>query len=192
MRGDLMRAEMLQQPAVLAAISARANTVRAAVRDVTPHPLRSVALVGRGSSDNAAVLGRYVIELASGVPTGLVAPSLHTRYAADVDYRGALVIGLSQSGATPEVVATCERLRAAGAVVVALTNDPHAPLAAVSNLSITTEAGVERAVPATKTVSAQMALLLVISSALTLSGRLHEALPATTELDGLSDAVAEV
>ncbi len=195
MPGEMMHEEMSQQPDVLAGLAARAGSLRAAVHDVAPRPLRAVMLAGRGSSDNAAVLGRYAIELASGVPTGLVAPSLHTRYAADVDYRGVLVVGLSQSGETPEIVATCERLKAAGAVVVGVTNASGSPLAAVGDLCVTVDAGEERAVPATKTVTAQMAVMLVVASALTpaaRAGRAGRDPLGPAGIDRLADAVADV
>lgn len=192
MPGEMMREEMWQQPEVLAGIAGRAGSIGAAVLEVAPRPLRAVMLAGRGSSDNAAVLGRYAIEFASGVPTGLVAPSLHTRYAADVDYRGVLVVGLSQSGETPEIVATCEQLQVAGAVVVGVTNASGSPLAAISDRCVALDAGEERAVPATKTVTAQMAVVLAIASALTPVRRGADDPLGLRDLDRLADAVAEV
>jgi len=152
-----MRREMDEQPDVLQRIADSADEIRDRVRAIVPESLGDITFVGRGSSDNAAMLGRYASELAAHRPAGLAAPSLHTRYASRVDYRGYLVIGLSQSGATPEVVATCERLRASGAVVVNITNDDNSALAAVSHLALSTVAGTELAVPATKTVTAEMA-----------------------------------
>ncbi len=166
MTGFLMAREMAEQPAVLAAIASRAGELSEQIRSILPTRLDGISFVGRGSSDNAAVLGRYAAEIASGRPAGLAAPSLHTRYDAKVDYRGYLVVGLSQSGATPEVVTTCERLRESGAVVVAITNGKSSALAAVSHLVLLTDAGEELAVPATKTVTAEMALVLVVAGAL--------------------------
>lgn len=166
MRGRLMAAEMAQQPEVLSRLVERATETRAQVAAVIPDPLRGVSLVARGSSDNAAVYGRYLCELSAGVPAGLIAPSIHTRYAAHVDYRGQLVVGLSQSGATPEIIDTCERLREAGARVISVTNVAASPLAAAAELSLSVEAGPELAVPATKTVTAQMLTLALIASAL--------------------------
>lgn len=161
-----MAAEMAQQPQILQASIDHAEVTRARVRAVVPQRLHGVALVARGSSDNAAVYGRYLLELTAGVPVGLVAPSIHTRYHARVDYRGQLVIALSQSGATPEIVTAAKRLRAAGARTIAVTNDGASELAAVCELSLPVEAGPERAVPATKTVTAQMLMLALIASAL--------------------------
>src|SRR5579875_3557125 len=99
MPGTLMAAEMAEQPATLARLIARAADDAAAVREVTPEPLAGTVLLARGSSDNAAVFGRYRAELVTGRPVGLAAPSLYTRYHANVDWNGYLVIALSQSGA---------------------------------------------------------------------------------------------
>jgi glucosamine--fructose-6-phosphate aminotransferase (isomerizing) len=122
--------------------------------------------LARGSSDNAAVFGRYLAELRAGRPAGLAAPSLYTRYHADVDWHGYLMIALSQSGATPEIVSTCQAVRGAGAVVIGITNEPRSPLAAAADVLLATDAGPERAVPATKTVTAQLAALVTVAAAL--------------------------
>jgi glutamine---fructose-6-phosphate transaminase (isomerizing) len=165
--GVLMTAEMAEQPQVLAGVLSRAGTDAAALRAVLPGPLAGTMFLARGSSDNAAVFGRYLAELRSGRPAGLMAPSLYTRYHADVDWSGFLVVALSQSGATPEIVRTCADLQAAGAVVIGLTNLPGSPLAQVVDRELLAGAGPERAVPATKTVTAQLALLVTVTSALT-------------------------
>jgi len=184
--GDLMLREMDQQPEVLARIVGRADEIAEQVRAILPARLDGIAFVGRGSSDNAAMLGRYVCELSAHRPAGLTAPSLHTRYSSPVDYSGYLVIGLSQSGATPEVVATCARLAESGGVVIAITNDDSSELAAVSQLALSTEAGEELAVPATKTVTAEMALVLVLAKAL------GDGLEGAGDLAVVPDAVSSV
>ena len=186
MTGELMAAEMAEQPEVLARVIARAPMDTGAVRAVLPRPLAGIVFLARGSSDNAAVFGRYLAELRAGRPAGLAAPSLHTRYHATVDWRGYLVVALSQSGATPEIVSTCQAARAGGAVVLGITNEPRSPLADAVDLLITTDAGPERAVPATKTVTAQLAVVATVTSALS-------AAPAPDgTLDGLPGAVAAV
>jgi len=184
--GELMAAEMAEQPEVLARVIARAPADTAAVRAVLPRPLAGTVFLARGSSDNAAVFGRYLAELRAGRPAGLAAPSLHTRYHATVDWRGYLVVALSQSGATPEIVSTCQAARAGGAVVLGITNEPRSPLADAVDLLITTDAGPERAVPATKTVTAQLAVVATVTSALRAGP-----VPDGT-LDGLPGAVAAV
>lgn len=166
MTGALMAEEMVTQPAVLAAIVERFEEHRREVAAIVPRPLAGVAFVARGSSSNAALLGRYLAELASGRPASMVAPSLHTRYAADVDYRGFLVVALSQSGATPEIAAVARGLRERGARVAAVTNAPSSALGDAADVTLPVEAGEERAVPATKTVTAQMLMMIVLACAL--------------------------
>ena len=157
---------MAEQPAVLSRLLGSCSEHEATVREIVPDPLAGVAFVARGSSDNAAVFGRYLAELHGAVPAGLVAPSLHTRYDARVDYSRHLVVAVSQSGETPEVVAVCERLRASGAATLAVTNTPGSALTAVAHRTLLTGAGAELAVPATKTVTAELFLMLVIARAL--------------------------
>ncbi len=168
--GSLMAAELAEQPQVLGRLVSRHAADRDQVRAVLPGRLRPGRLAGtvllaRGSSDNVAVYGRYLIELAARRPAGLAAPSVHTRYEADVDYSGYLTVALSQSGATPEIVETAARMRRSGAVVVGITNEPGGPLTQVCDLSLLTEAGPELAVPATKTVTAQMLAVAAIAAA---------------------------
>jgi glucosamine--fructose-6-phosphate aminotransferase (isomerizing) len=167
--GSLMAAELAEQPQVLGRLVGRHVADRDQVRAVLPDRrlpgrLAGTVLLARGSSDNVAVYGRYLIELASRRPAGLAAPSVHTRYEADVDYSGYLAVALSQSGATPEVVETAARMRRAGAVVVGITNEAASPLTGVCDLTLLTEAGPELAVPATKTVTAQMLAIAAIAA----------------------------
>jgi glutamine---fructose-6-phosphate transaminase (isomerizing) len=166
MTGGLMAAEMAGQPEVLARLVERAPADAAAVRAVVPRPLAGIVFLARGSSDNAAVFGRYLAELCAARPAGLAAPSLYTRYHAEVDWRGYLMVALSQSGATPEIISTCQAVRAAGATVIGITNEPRSALAGAVDLLLATDAGAERAVPATKTVTAQFAVLVTVAAAL--------------------------
>jgi glucosamine--fructose-6-phosphate aminotransferase (isomerizing) len=189
--GALMATEMAEQPDALARLLARAPADAELVARVLPRPLAGTVFAARGSSDNAAVFGRYLAELCSGRPAGLAAPSLYTRYHADVDWRGYLVIALSQSGATPEVVTTCAAVRSAGAAVIGITNEPDSPLAGVVDLLLATDAGTERAIPATKTVTCQFALLATVAGELGASaGRVGGSAAIGAALAGLPSAVA--
>ena len=161
-----MAAEMAQQPAVLEALAGRADAIAGAVREIAPRPLAGTAIVARGSSDHASVYGRYLLELASGRPVSLVAPSLHLLYRARVDYTGQLAIAVSQSGRTPEIVRTLSALREQGARGLAITNDASSDLASAADLLVALDAGEERAVPATKTVTAQLLAFALIARAL--------------------------
>ncbi|HST40746.1 MAG TPA: SIS domain-containing protein [Conexibacter sp.] len=182
--GARMTAEMAEQPAVLRRLVARADAVAEAVRSVAPRPLTGTAIVARGSSDHASVYGRYLIELASGRPVSLAAPSLHLLYGARVDYGGQLAIAVSQSGQTPEIVQTLARLRDAGARALAVTNDATSELALAAEAVVALDAGAELAVPATKTVTAQLLAFALLARALGPvpfnDAQLHE-LPAAVE-----------
>jgi glutamine---fructose-6-phosphate transaminase (isomerizing) len=160
----VMAAEMAEQPEVLERLIARADDICELVRGIGP--LGGVAIAARGSSDHASAFGRYVLELATGRPVSLVAPSLHTLYRARVDYRGQLAIAVSQSGATPEIVTTLCRLRDAGAATIAITNDGTSALSRVADAVIELGAGQERAVPATKTVTAELVAFALLARGL--------------------------
>jgi glucosamine--fructose-6-phosphate aminotransferase (isomerizing) len=164
--GTLMAREMAEQPRVLAALAARRAELVDRVRPALPSELAGIVLVARGSSDNAAVYGRYVLELAARRPVALAAPSLVTRYGARTDLRGWLAVGVSQSGRTPEIVTVLEALRGFGAGTVAITNERDSPLAGVAAATLDTAAGDEQAVPATKTFTAQVAAFAVLAEAL--------------------------
>lgn len=166
MAGARMAAEMAEQPAVLRRLIARADAIAEEVRALAPTPLHGSAIVARGSSDHASVYGRYLLELASGRPVSLAAPSLHLLYDAQVDYAGQLAVAVSQSGRTPEIVATLARLGAAGARTLAITNDAASELANAADGVVALEAGAELAVPATKTVTAQLLAFALIARAL--------------------------
>ena len=166
MNGTRMAAEMAEQPARLRQLVERFESVVARVRAVAPTPLTGITIVARGSSDHAAVYGRYLLEAAIGKPVSLAAPSLHTLYGVDVDYNGQLAIAVSQSGATPEIVRTLEALQNGGARGLAITNDPHSALARAAGDTVELRMGEERAVPATKTVTGEFTAFAVAACAL--------------------------
>jgi glucosamine--fructose-6-phosphate aminotransferase (isomerizing) len=163
MSGERMRADMAAQPDVLRRLAARRGEVTAALGAAEP---TGVVIVARGSSDYAAVYARYLLEAVSGRPVALAAPSLFTLYGVAPRLDGWLAIAISQSGRTPEVATVLEAYRAAGARTVAVTNDPDSPLAAAADVDIELGAGEERAVPATKTFTAQLAAMASIAEAL--------------------------
>jgi glucosamine--fructose-6-phosphate aminotransferase (isomerizing) len=166
MAGERMAAEMAEQPERLGALVERWDGAVAQVRALAwPHFVGSV-IVARGSSDHAGAYGRYLLELVSGRPVAMAAPSLHTLYGASIDYAGFLAVAVSQSGRTPEILTTLERMQAAGAAGLAITNDGSSPLARAARAALCVEAGAERAVPATKTVTATMTAFAIVSAAL--------------------------
>src|SRR4051794_21703635 len=162
MNGALMAAEMAEQPAVLAALAARRPEIADEVRDIVPERLAGIVLVARGSSDYAAVYGRYLLELAVRRPVALAAPSLLTLYGARTDMSGYVAVGVSQSGRTPEIRDVLAGLGEAGACTVAVTNETDSPLARAADATLGLGAGDERAVPATKTLTAQLAAFALL------------------------------
>ena len=198
-----MASEMAEQPARLRELIGRVDEIKEQVWRTGPVPLHGITMVARGSSDNAAIYGRYLLEIATGKPVSLAAPSLHTLYDIEVDYRGQLVIAVSQSGATPEITRTLEALQAAGGRGLAITNVSGSELAEVAHETIELQMGEERAVPATKTVTGQLAVFAMIARAM---GRvaftrfeletvpewvqsvLADSAPVTAAADALSDA----
>ncbi|QKV90572.1 SIS domain-containing protein [Streptomyces sp. NA02950] len=167
--GRHMHAEMSQQPEVLANLADRFAPIAGQVNSIAEGMGRiaGVAFLARGSSDHAALLGRYAVEHQSGLPTCLVAPSIATAYQRSPEhFNGWLLVALSQSGQTPEIVDIAGRYAACGASVITVTNDPGSPLARLAHHSVDLAAGPEKAVPATKTVTSQMLAVLAIASGL--------------------------
>jgi glucosamine--fructose-6-phosphate aminotransferase (isomerizing) len=131
---------------------------------------RQVLFIARGSSDNAAVYGQYLCSARAGRLASLASPSVATVYRADLDLRGVLAVAVSQSGATEEIVTTLEWARRCGARAVAVTNVAGSPLTEFADVPLITQAGEERAVPATKTYTTQLAAMAVLAHALHRSG----------------------
>ena len=124
---------------------------------------RQVLFIARGSSDAAALYGRYLCEVGAGRLATPASPSVATRYHRQLDLSGVLAVALSQSGRTEEIVETLAWAADCGAATVAITNDGDSPLAAAASLALVTEAGPERAVPATKSYTTQLAALVVLA-----------------------------
>ncbi len=127
---------------------------------------RQVLFIARGSSDNAAVYGRYLVESRTGRLATLAAPSIATTYRRKLDLDGVLAVAISQSGRTEEIVETLDWAKACGARTVAVTNGEGSPLAESADVALLTEAGEELAVPATKTYTTQLAALSVLGAGL--------------------------
>jgi glutamine---fructose-6-phosphate transaminase (isomerizing) len=163
---SLMRQEIEQQPEALRATIDALLSRRAEVAALAAGT-RTVLFIARGTSDNAAVYGSYLIQAHAGRLTSLAAPSIATTYRSRVDLDGVLAVALSQSGRTEEIVETLEWAADCGARTMAITNGgADSPLAEVAKVAFVTEAGVEQAVPATKTFTTQLAALAVLGLAL--------------------------
>jgi glucosamine--fructose-6-phosphate aminotransferase (isomerizing) len=136
-----------------------------------------VSLVARGTSDHAAIHLRYLIETELGIPAGLAAPSTVTIYGAKLRWRSGLVIAVSQSGRSPDLIAVLAAARAAGALTVAIVNDASSPLADAADHLIDVRAGAEHSVAATKSYVGQLAAGAALVAALRPGGELAAALP---------------
>ena len=163
--GTQMAAEIAEQPEAVRRTLAALVPHREAVAGLF-RGRRRVLLVARGSSDNAAVYGRYLLETHAGVSGGLASPSIATHYRTRLDLTDTLVVSVSQSGATEEIVTTQAWARDCGAATVAVANVAGSPLVAAADLALVTEAGPEVAVPATKTYLAQLVAMAVLGTAL--------------------------
>jgi glucosamine--fructose-6-phosphate aminotransferase (isomerizing) len=137
--------------------------VAARVRDFAP---RFVVLAARGSSDNTARYGQYLFGAYNRLSVCLATPSLFTCYEAAPSLAGSLVVGVSQSGQSPDIVAVVASGRRQGALTLAITNRPDSPLALAAEHTVPLLAGEERAVAATKTYTSQLCALAMLSAAL--------------------------
>ncbi|MFJ7276187.1 SIS domain-containing protein [Kitasatospora sp. NPDC098663] len=161
--GRIMAAEMAEQPAVLQRIlDEGAPKIRQIAAEIAARNPRFVLLTARGTSDNAALYAKYLIEILLGKPAGLTSMSTTTAYGAKPDLTDVLVVTVSQSGGSPDLVASTKAAREAGAITLAVTNNASSPLAEVSEFHIDVLAGPEKALPATKTYTAELLALYLL------------------------------
>lgn len=177
--------EILEQPDVLERVLGRGKAaVEAAAHAIAGAQPSWALIAARGTSDNAARFAQYLFGANNRLGVGLAVPSLFTLYGAPPDLARALVIGVSQSGQSPDIVAVVAEGRKQGAITLAFTNDPDSPLARAAAHHVPLLAGVERAVAATKTYTAELMLLAMLSAALAGQAELWR------ELEAIPNAVA--
>ena len=155
---DMFReaAEAAEAVARQEAADADLKRIGAALRARSPHLVLTCA---RGSSDHAATYAKYAIETRVGVPVASAAPSVASVYASPLRVEGAVCIAISQSGRSPDLLATVSSLKAGGAWVLALVNDCESPLAGMADEALGLAAGPERSVAATKSFIASLAAI---------------------------------
>jgi glucosamine--fructose-6-phosphate aminotransferase (isomerizing) len=162
-----LRDEILEQPAatqrLLDAAPAAFTPIATAVASRRP---RFVVIAARGTSDNAGIYAQYLLAIRNGLMVALAAPSAITLYGARPDMGDALVVGVSQSGRSPDIVAVVEEARRQGALTIALTNDADSPLAETADHVIDVLAGPELATAATKTYTTELLAAALLSTAL--------------------------
>ena len=193
-----MLQEIRQQPEALERTLARERRkVEAFKRALSKRRPRLIVLVARGTSDNAARFGRYLLEIATGIPVTLAAPSIVSLYGVTVDYRETLVVALSQSGESTDTNLVLERARGQGALTLGITNERRSTLAGLAERTFLVHAGREKSVAATKTYTGQMLVFYLLAYAL--GGkigipdleRLPEAVEGALRLEPEIDALSE-
>ncbi len=163
-----LREEILEQPAAAARLlSGQADAIEALAGAIRARGVRHVVIVARGSSDHAAIYAQYVLGIRHGLTVGLATPSVVSIYGGDPVVSDALVIAISQSGASPDIIAVLEAARRQGALTVALTNDAASPLARAADRTIDLSAGPERSIAATKSYTTSLLAVAALSAALT-------------------------
>lgn len=159
--------EIREQPEALErTLNSEWNAVEDLRRRLAADRPRLVVLAARGTSDNAALFGRYLLEIATGIPVSLAAPSILTLYGASIDLSGALVVAISQSGESTDTNMVLERARAAGAVTVGITNEAGSTLVRLAEHVFLVRAGREQSVAATKTYTGQLLMCYLLAYAL--------------------------
>ncbi len=182
-----LRDEILEQPEAarrqLASSDAALEALAARLR---ADPVESVVIAARGTSDHAAIYGQYVLGIRNELSVGLATPSVVSLYGAEPRVRHSLVIGISQSGASPDIVAVVGAAARQGAPTLAITNDPTSPLALAADHVVDLAAGPELAIAATKTYTTS--LLAIARLSLALDGRADDA--AVRTIAEIPDAMA--
>ena len=188
--------EIREQPAALErTLAAELRKLESLKKLFAKRRPRLIVLVARGTSDNAALFGRYLLEITTGIPVSLAAPSIVTIYHARPAYKDALVVGISQSGESTDTNLVIEQARASGALTLGITNERASSLARKAEHVFLVRAGKEKSVAATKTYTGQMLMLYLLAYAL--GGRIRlsdlERLPDSVQLAlGLEDQIQEL
>jgi glutamine---fructose-6-phosphate transaminase (isomerizing) len=169
---NAVRAQMQYDSGAMRALGAR-------LRELKP---RAVITCARGSSDHAATYAKYLIETHARVLTASAAPSVSSVYGITQDVRGCLVLAISQSGRSPDLLASVASAKASGATVLALCNSADSPLMAAADLAVELNAGPEKSIAATKSYLASLAAIARLVAAWTLDSELDAALASLPDL----------
>lgn len=178
-----MLQEIAEQPAALEkTIAEERGKVERLGAFLRARGVNLIVLVARGSSDNAALFGRYLLETMTGIPVSLSAPSVHTLYNAKLKLQSALVVGVSQSGEGEDINLVLENCRRAGAYTVGITNEANSTMTGLVDETLLMHGGRERSVAATKTFTGQMLLFHMLAHSLseTNARSAYEAIPEWT------------
>ncbi len=165
-----LRAEIGEQPEAARRLLASREEIRKVARTIVAADIRYAVIAARGSSDNAAVYAQYLFAVRHRLAVALALPSATSIYGTTPDLRNALVIGISQSGRSPDIVGVIEQAHRQGALTLALSNDPGSDLVGAAELSIDLKAGPERSVAASKTYTSELLGLALLSAELNAAG----------------------
>jgi glucosamine--fructose-6-phosphate aminotransferase (isomerizing) len=162
-----LQSEIFEQPDILGRLLENSfGIVQDIAGEISSKDIAYVFLAARGTSDNAGLYAKYVWGAFNQLPIALAAPSLFTLYERPPDLKNALVVGISQSGQSPDLVRVIEEGRRQGAPTMTITNDPTSPLAQNADYVIGVRSGAEEAVAATKTYTAQLLAIAMFSAAM--------------------------
>ncbi|MGA2480837.1 MAG: SIS domain-containing protein [Spirochaetia bacterium] len=180
---SLLQNEIGQQPqAVAQTLQSCASEVEALGRDIRSRQPDFIMIAARGSSDNAGIYAKYLFQAFNGIPVTMTTPSLYTFYHRPPRLKNVLVLGISQSGQSEDIVEVLTDARRQGAMTAAITAESASPLAAQSDHTLMLKTGAEKAVAATKTFTASLAVLASLSAAIEQS---RERKAQAQELPGL-------
>jgi glutamine---fructose-6-phosphate transaminase (isomerizing) len=162
-----MLEEIRQQPAALErTLRGELGRLERFKRLIAKRKPRLIVLCARGTSDNAAQFGRYLLEITTGIPVSLAAPSIFSLYNVDLELRDALVVAISQSGESTDTNLVLARAREKGALTIGITNEPKSTMATLAEHIFLVRAGREKSVAATKTYTGQVLMLYLLAYAL--------------------------
>lgn len=157
--------EIFEQPVILQRfLDSSSHPIGQIARRLQSTPLRFVVIAARGTSDNAALYAKYVFGTVNRVPVALAAPSMFTLYQQPPHLNGSLVVGISQSGQSPDIQAVLDEGKRQGAVTLAITNNETSPLAESAEFVIPLQAGDEKSVAASKTYTASLAAIAILAA----------------------------
>ena len=160
------RDEIAEQPGVAERLLKQTDQLSPIGKAIRNHAPVGVLIAARGSSDNAAVYAKYLLQYRNRIPVTLAAPSLFTHYRTPPRIDRFCVVGISQSGESPDVAAVLEEGRRQGAITIGITNHADSPLASAADFLIALGAGAERSVPASKTYTASLLAIAILSTAI--------------------------
>ena len=191
--------EITEQPErIRSLLAAQKKTVERIAAAIQKRDIQYVFLAARGTSDNAGRYANYLLGAQNGLPLALATPSLFTYYKKTPRLKNALVVGISQSGQSPDIVSVLEEGRRQGCMTLAITNEPDSPLARPADFVLDIRAGTEKAVAATKTYTTELMSVAMLSAALSGNkkhweelGRVPGWMKSALKQDGLISRIAQ-